>query len=188
MIGLSVDVIRKVEQLAALVPEWRELWRRSEIATLFQSPDWLLPWWDVFGPGELRCVAVHCGGYLVALAPLYRETGPHGSRLLPLGISLSDYLDILVDPACPQSANEIARAIETDDIEAIEWGEARSGAEALRVLPLHGWESTRTAASPCPVVSAQHAGRAAQRCFAVALAALTHRCKPCGAPWRNDHC
>jgi CelD/BcsL family acetyltransferase involved in cellulose biosynthesis len=90
---------------------------------------------------------------LVALAPLYQETTLYGSRLLPLGISLSDYVDILVDPAYPQSVNEIARTIEADDIEAIEWGEVQSGAEALRVPPLHGWEGTRIAASPCPVVA-----------------------------------
>jgi len=153
MSGLSVDVIRKVEQLAALVPEWRELWRRSEIATPFQSPDWLLPWWDVFAPGELRCIAVRRAGSMVALAPLYRETGMHGSRLLPLGISLSDYLDILVDHEYRESVHEIARAIETDDIDAVEWGEAQSSAEALHVPPLRGWEATRIAASPCPVVA-----------------------------------
>jgi CelD/BcsL family acetyltransferase involved in cellulose biosynthesis len=153
MSSLSVEVIRKVEQLAALLPEWRELWRRSEIATPFQSPDWLLPWWDVFAPGELRCAALRCGGSLVALAPLYYETGVHGSRLLPLGISLSDYLDILVDPGHRESLNEIAHAIEMDEIDAIEWDEAQPGAEALRVPPLRGWEATQINVSPCPVVT-----------------------------------
>lgn len=153
MSAFSVEVIRKVEQLAALAPEWRELWRRSEIATPFQSPDWLLPWWEVFAPGELRCVAVRRAGSLAALAALYHETGMHGSRLLPLGISLSDYLDILVDPAYRESVNEIAHAIEMDDIDTIEWGEAQWGAEALRIPPLRGWEATRIAATPCPVVA-----------------------------------
>ncbi|MFL6691187.1 MAG: GNAT family N-acetyltransferase [Alphaproteobacteria bacterium] len=154
MTRCSVEIIRDVEQLAALVPQWRDLWRRSEIATPFQSPDWLLPWWDVFAPGELRCVAVRSGERLVALAPLYQQTGIYGSRLVPLGVSLSDYLDILIDPAHPDSANELAAAVaEMDDIDAIEWGEAQACADVFDVPLPQGWEAMRTTATPCPVVA-----------------------------------
>ncbi|MFL5238420.1 MAG: GNAT family N-acetyltransferase [Rhizomicrobium sp.] len=154
MTRFSVEIIRNAEQLAALVPQWRGLWQRSEIATPFQSPDWLLPWWNVFAPGYLRCVAVRTGNRLVALAPLYHETGIYGSRLLPLGVSLSDYFDILIDPAHPDSVNELAGAVaEMDDIDAIEWGEVQTCAQVLRVSPPQGWEVRRTTASPCPVVA-----------------------------------
>jgi hypothetical protein len=116
---VSTEIIQNVERLAAYVPEWRALWRRSANATPFQSPDWLLPWWDVFAPGELRCIAVRRGGSLAALAPLYREDGTHGARLLPVGVSLSDYLDVLIDPAYPDSVNELSGAIaEMVDVDA----------------------------------------------------------------------
>jgi len=154
MTALRTEIIRDTAQLAGLVPEWRDLWRRSEMATPFQSPDWLLPWWDVFAPGELRCIAAYAGERLIALAPLYREDGICGARLLPLGISLSDYLDVLVDSAHPDSVNALASSIgDMEDIEAVEWGEMQPDAEALRLSPPAGWEAVRTAASPCPVVA-----------------------------------
>jgi CelD/BcsL family acetyltransferase involved in cellulose biosynthesis len=154
MSRFSVEIIHDVEQLAALVPQWRDLWQRSETATPFQSPDWLLPWWDVFAPGELRCVAVRSGERLVALAALYHEASMYGSRLLPLGVSLSDYLDILIDPAHPNTANELVGAIAgMDDIDAVEWGEVRACADVLRVRPPQDWEAMQTTVSPCPVVA-----------------------------------
>jgi CelD/BcsL family acetyltransferase involved in cellulose biosynthesis len=150
---VSTEIIQNVERLAAYVPEWRALWRRSANATPFQSPDWLLPWWDVFAPGELRCIAVGRGGSLAALAPLYREDGTHGARLLPVGVSLSDYLDVLIDPAYPDSVNELSGAIaEMVDVDAVEWGEVRPGAHALRLAAPNGWEAGKATASPCPVV------------------------------------
>jgi hypothetical protein len=53
-------------------------------------------------PGRLCAVAVHDGEKLVALAPVYLEEGALGRRLLPIGIGVTDYLDVLVDPAFPR--------------------------------------------------------------------------------------
>ncbi len=154
MTGSRTEIIRDPAHLAALVPEWRDLWHRSEIATPFQSPDWLLPWWDTFAPGELRCIAVYAGERLIALAPLYRESGVCGPRLLAVGVSISDYLDILIDPAHSDSVSALASAIEEmEDIEAVEWNEMQPDAGALRLPPPSGWDVRRTAASPCPVVA-----------------------------------
>lgn len=154
MIAPRTEIIRHAARLAALVPEWRDLWRRSKVATPFQSPDWLMPWWDIFAPGELRCVALRSGDRLIALAPLYRENGDYGPRLLPLGISLSDYLDVLIDPAHLDSTSALESAIvEMDDIEAVEWTEMQPDAEALRLSPPADWEAAQTIASPCPVVA-----------------------------------
>jgi len=80
--------------VAALEPEWWDLWAAAPEATPFQSPAWLLPWWEAFRPGRLRVVTVRMAERLVALAPLYLAE----DRLLPLGISLSDYVDLLVAP------------------------------------------------------------------------------------------
>jgi CelD/BcsL family acetyltransferase involved in cellulose biosynthesis len=84
--------------LTALASRWSALWRRSPGATPFQSPEWLIPWWRAFAPGELFILAVSHGDHLVGLAPFYVEASSSARRLLPLGISISDYLDVLVDP------------------------------------------------------------------------------------------
>ena len=84
-------------RLEAIEPVWWELWRRARMATPFQSPAWLIPWWRHFPPGELTTAAAWRDGRLIGLAPFYREDGALGRRLLPLGISVSDYLDVLLD-------------------------------------------------------------------------------------------
>jgi CelD/BcsL family acetyltransferase involved in cellulose biosynthesis len=97
-----------VEDLQHLSTAWRGLWQRAPAATVFQSPDWLIPWWRHFAPGQLLCIALWRGDELVACAPLYREAG--SGRLLPLGISLSDYLDVLIADGGGQSARQALQA------------------------------------------------------------------------------
>src|SRR5215207_3689869 len=96
--ALATETVGDAASFAAVEPEWWALWRRAPYATPFQSPAWLIPWWRHFHPGELFVVAVRRGGRLVGLAPFYIEDGVLGRRLLPVGISLSDYLDVLLDP------------------------------------------------------------------------------------------
>lgn len=95
--SLVTTTLHDTAALRALEAEWWALWRRTPSATPFQSPAWLLPWWQAFAPGELFAVTVRRNGDLVGLAPLYIEDGAHGRRLLSLGISVSDYLDVLLD-------------------------------------------------------------------------------------------
>ncbi|MDG4882747.1 GNAT family N-acetyltransferase [Mesorhizobium sp. WSM4884] len=98
MSGLRADVIRDQAAFDDLEPHWWPLWSRSTSATPFQSPAWLLPWWRTFSPGDLSAIAIWSRNDLVGLAPLYREPRASGWLLLPVGISLSDYLDILCAP------------------------------------------------------------------------------------------
>ncbi|RWD73802.1 GNAT family N-acetyltransferase [Mesorhizobium sp.] len=96
--GLRTEIIRDARAFEDLEPHWWRLWRRSISATPFQSPAWLIPWWRTFAPGDLAAIAVWSGDALAGLAPLYVERHDRGQRLLPIGISLSDYLDILCVP------------------------------------------------------------------------------------------
>ena len=109
---LNIESIETVEALAAIEPEWRELWRRDPAATPFQSPEWLLPWTrSLWGGGKLRVLAVRHGGDLVALAPFflwgYGER-PEVIRVSFLGAGITDYLGIL---AAPEFAPEAARQV-----------------------------------------------------------------------------
>ena len=92
--SVEAQTIDTAEALNATSAAWRDLWRRARAPTIFQHPDWLIPWWRHFAPGELASIALWRGDNLVGLAPLYREEATR--RLLPLGISLSDYLDVLI--------------------------------------------------------------------------------------------
>lgn len=152
---MKAETIRDPAALAALAPEWWALWRRAPEATPFQSPAWLMAWWDAFAPGELSVVAVRTSGRLVGLAPLYLESGPLGRRLLPIGISLSDCLDVLLDPECRDAA---AAAIATHlaaDPGWAEWEltELDPAAAAWRLPAPEGCRETSGAATPRAVLA-----------------------------------
>jgi CelD/BcsL family acetyltransferase involved in cellulose biosynthesis len=101
-----VDVLTSDTALGALQPAWEALWRRAaERATPFQSPAWLLPWWRAFGTGRPRVAALRGDdGRLLGLLPLYLLAEGSGTKLLPLGIGVSDYFDALLDPDGPPDA------------------------------------------------------------------------------------
>jgi len=155
MSSLVTQIIRDPASLASEIPAWWELWRRSPQATPFQSPAWLMPWWDVFAPGQLCSIAVCEGPRLVALAPLYLETGPLGLRLLPLGIGISDYCDLLIDPAFQGEAAEavVSTLNRAAPWEICEFPELAPDAAALRLPPSDALSSALSDASASPVLT-----------------------------------
>ena len=149
------EIIRDAESLVLMAPSWRALWGTVEIATPFLHPDWLTSWWDIFAPGELRAIAVFDGSRVIGLAPLYVERDRGRTRLLPLGISLSDYTDVLVDPRhWPEAVDAIAFAIaKMSDIDELELGELPPNAMALRISAPAGWQHFQDRGSACPVLT-----------------------------------
>ena len=108
MSTLTLELVCQTEELIALEPEWRALWQRDPDASPFQSPEWLMPWWQVFGTGRPIVSCIYLDNRLAGLLPLYLlETGepaPNTCKLLPFGVGLSDYSDALLDPALPKAA------------------------------------------------------------------------------------
>ena len=144
----EIRIVRAGEELAALQPQWWQLWRGAA-ASPFLAPPWLLPWWQHFRPGELRTVAVLDEGRLIGLAALYCDRG----RLLPLGIALSDYLDVLVDPAHPGALPALARGVcELTDWDECSLEELPPGAAALVMPAPAGWGDDASPQSACPVL------------------------------------
>ncbi|MEU6662514.1 GNAT family N-acetyltransferase [Streptomyces sp. NPDC046821] len=95
--GLTVEVCSDGERFGALDAEWHTLYRGSRTATPFQSHAWLHSWWLSYGTGRGLCVVlVRDGDRLVAAAPLMRRWRPVPA-LVPLGGSISDFCDVLID-------------------------------------------------------------------------------------------
>jgi CelD/BcsL family acetyltransferase involved in cellulose biosynthesis len=160
-VALATRELREADELDALAQEWWALWRRLPETTPFQSPAWLIPWWRSFRPGELRTIAAEADGRLVGLAPLYLETGPLGRRLLPVGVSLSDYLDWLLDPDCSEAAgaaimSHLAEADWAWDV--MELQELSPGAAALSLGLAPGLSESAAEDSPCPVLALPASG------------------------------
>lgn len=130
---MRAETLTSAADLARIMPAWWDLFARIPDLPPFVAPAWLIPWWAAFEPGRLASVAVWDGGSLVALAPLYLENGAHGRRLLPLGIGISDSLDVLLDPAAPEASAVLADAIVPGRSDWDLWSaeDARPGAAVL---------------------------------------------------------
>ena len=77
---------------------WERLRLEAPTETIFLTPEWLETWWRHFGGGSRPAIlAVREGGETRALASLYRDRlGISGLvALRPLGVGVSDYLDLL---------------------------------------------------------------------------------------------
>ena len=110
--SLQSIVISDADALSSVENDWWDLWSRSPAATVFQSPAWLIPWWQIFEPGSLRMIAIHQGKRLVGLA----------RRLARLWLALATVLDnvlvslggalksfLRVDSRCARSLEDCGR-------------------------------------------------------------------------------
>jgi CelD/BcsL family acetyltransferase involved in cellulose biosynthesis len=74
--GVKAGCIDSMRELTQFEPEWQGLWA----ALPRRSPDWLLPWWDHYGEGQLASFVFRHDGELVGFAPLYITTITHNPR------------------------------------------------------------------------------------------------------------
>ncbi len=153
MAPLRIESVADAGRLFALEAAWWDLFARCPDATPFRSPAWLVPWWRTFAPGPLRSVVAWRGDALVALAPLYLEEASR--RLLPLGIGLSDDLDMIAAPDAgpdigPAVLDVLCRGAGWDALSLEELG---PGAAALAWVAPPAWSDDVAAQSRCPALA-----------------------------------
>ncbi|HVX91826.1 MAG TPA: glycosyl transferase, partial [Xanthobacteraceae bacterium] len=152
--SLTCDTITDAAGLEAIAPEWWRLWAECARATPFQTPAWLLAWWTTFAPGDLCAVAIRRDGRLAGLAPFYLAHDHEGRRILPLGLSVTDYHDVLLAPGQEESAaTALISHMSSAPWDAWELTELQPEAEALRLAPPSGCEVRSEVASACPVLA-----------------------------------
>jgi CelD/BcsL family acetyltransferase involved in cellulose biosynthesis len=115
--GYTLEWISEWRDAERLAPEWEALVQRARRPSIFLTPQWLQPWWSVYGHNLQLAVltARDETGRLVGLAPLAsrseRRLGLKEVRCLALlgsfGVA-SDHLDVLVDA---QREDDVAHAI-----------------------------------------------------------------------------
>ncbi|WP_405558281.1 GNAT family N-acetyltransferase [Streptomyces canus] len=129
------ELVTTERDFAELAAEWGDLYRRCGSATPFQSHAWLHSWWLSYGRrGRLRLVLVRDGADLAAAAPLMRVDRPVPS-LVPLGGSISDYGDVLLDDERgPEAVAALAGGLSAAARTAlIDLREVRPGGAAERI-------------------------------------------------------
>lgn len=159
--SLEVTEVTSGRELEALRPEWDALWQRCPDATPFQSPDWLLAWWNHLGRGELLALILHHRGRLVGMAPLFIDSVNTAERdssvrpVLVLGTGVTDHLDILVEPelAEPAAAAVLAHlGADAARWDVLDLHQLRPGAALLRAALPAGWTERNEPQESCPVL------------------------------------
>src|SRR5579884_330274 len=103
--SVKLELIEEEDRLRAIEEDWFQLWQAAPRTTPFQSPQWLLPWWQSFHKGHLFSIAFWRNQKLLALLPLYIYSQQESSQrqLLLLGAGTSDYLDgVFSSEACEE--------------------------------------------------------------------------------------
>lgn len=146
----EIEIVDTVERLSDISTEWMDLWARDPHATPFQSPAWLIAWRRAFAPGKLHVIALRRADRLAALAPFYVEDGAR-PRLLPVGISLSDNLDILAED--DESADAVLAALLQDaPCPRAEIENLNASARARRITTPPGFTLREEPNEVCPVL------------------------------------
>lgn len=149
--SLRIEIVADPERFFALEAAWWDLFARCPAATPFRSPAWLLPWWRSFAPGPLCTIAAWRGTDLVALAPLYLEEASR--RLLPLGIGLSDDLDLLAAPGADVGPAIFDALSRVEGWDLLSFEELALGAAGLAWAAPPGWSDDVAAQSRCPTLA-----------------------------------
>lgn len=148
-----VEIVSTVA-LEALRSEWAALWDRCGHASLFQHPDWLLPWWRHLGGRGLWTLAIRSGDGLVGVAPLFIHSGADGRRQVTLiGNGVSDSCDILVDQETPRAARLLLEhlAARAGDWDACDFRDLPATSVLLAQIPGR-LAATRQEDTPCLVL------------------------------------
>ncbi|RMF97490.1 MAG: GNAT family N-acetyltransferase [Gammaproteobacteria bacterium] len=113
---LQTEIVRTAAEWQALEPAWRRLLADCGSDSPFMTWEWLEPWRAAFAADRpLLVLVVRDGRDVAAILPLvvhaYRRRKLVQRTLRPFGAGLSDRLDLLLHPECPQAATALARAL-----------------------------------------------------------------------------
>jgi CelD/BcsL family acetyltransferase involved in cellulose biosynthesis len=108
---LRFELVTDAPRCGAWSEAWQELWHAGARPEPMLSPQWLLPWWELYGAGRDLAVGLfHAGEQLVGLAPMCLRSVAYrlGLRFRRLGFLgadgderdgvCSDYLNLIVRP------------------------------------------------------------------------------------------
>ncbi len=106
---MQLEVIDTYTRLQEVKADWAELIASLPSVTPFQTPEWLLPWWQHFGSGDLQVLLFRDGsGSLAGLLPCFRHEWNGHRQLTLIGSGISDYLE---PPIAPSYRETVTRCL-----------------------------------------------------------------------------
>ena len=73
LVRLETRELRTREEIVALQRQWDELWMNCAEATPFQSPGWLIPWYEHLVTCGVRFLTYRTNSRLVGIAPFFER-------------------------------------------------------------------------------------------------------------------
>jgi CelD/BcsL family acetyltransferase involved in cellulose biosynthesis len=144
-----------LDLLESLRDDWTELCDRSARITPFQRPEWLLLHARAFPPADPWVLAVHDGGRLAGLLPLFLYQNGPDRTLAPLSASLADYLDAVLEPGREGAVLDALFAhLESrrEDWDLCDWEQVPADSPLARHPGLPEWRDESLPGDPCPVL------------------------------------
>jgi CelD/BcsL family acetyltransferase involved in cellulose biosynthesis len=157
---LEWQLVTSPRALIDLRQEWASLWSRCPNATVFQHPDWVLPWCEHLFAGEIFTLCLRTGGRLAGLALMHRWRDGAERVLSMLGAGHSDYHEILLEPGVADAAKAALSAwldAHTCAWDRIEVSELRQGCPLLDLEPVGAMASVEEQ-DACPVLKLSEGG------------------------------
>jgi CelD/BcsL family acetyltransferase involved in cellulose biosynthesis len=147
---LTPEVLTDDAALDGLWAEWGALWRRVPGASPFLASEWMKPWWAAFGTEAPVVATLRGDPGLLGVLPLYRL----GEKLVPMGVGISDYFDVLLVPDAPAGGAEmlLGAALRAADVARCDLPELPEAARLRAVAPPSGWLGETWDGPPCPIL------------------------------------
>lgn len=95
--GIQYRILDDFDDPAITPEKWNALTDKSPVNEIFLTWEWQHTWWESFGRGKLLLIAAEESGHLIAMAPLFADSG----MLFFVGSGGSDYLDFIGDITRP---------------------------------------------------------------------------------------
>lgn len=152
--SIEISTIRGAEALAALEPEWSALCDTTD-ATVFQRPEWLLPFADLF-EGTPLALVVRAGPRLVGVVPLSHHRTAAGKEVRLLGTGLADVLDAVADETYAGDVREAVAAWVQGALArgcVIDWQQLPHGSLLLDVPSFDQFVDHTRPHEPCPTLA-----------------------------------
>ncbi len=112
---MTIEVVRDLQQLHRIEPEWTSLVRSDPTSTPFQLPVWLITWWSHFGSGCLHVMVFREGEQIVGVIPAFLHEWQNRRQLTLLGSGVSDYLDPVITPShAPEVTSSLDQHLESN--------------------------------------------------------------------------
>lgn len=132
---LEIQTINARAEWGGIAADWSALVDCCG-ATPFQRPEWLLPWWDHFGSGEMLVLAFRNSGRLVGHAPLFIHPWQGRRQVTFIGNGITDYLGLA---ALPKFASDCAAKVfdtiadAQDQWDVCDWQDLDSDSPLLKI-------------------------------------------------------